>query len=209
MLPFITPPAQASTRQIGTPASGTLAVPVLGGLTVAESATIAELLAMEPSSLVKGAQAADAIAKAEGISLSEAFSIINATIQGQLQEPAATEVAARHAEEIQQVSIIIQAAGQRNMEASVTALVRHRLAQPAWSIDDTRQMHRALFHGLWQLICDEQAAEDLQAEQPTEDDLKKQPPADGAQPEPTGRRSSGRSRTRSQGSSIDTPLPVS
>lgn len=117
MLPFVQPPAAITTRRIGTPASGIIEVPVLGGLTVDESATIAELLAMEQSSLVKGAQAADAIAKAEDISLSEAFSIINATIQGQLQEPAATEIAAKHAELIQEVARVVQATGQRNMEA--------------------------------------------------------------------------------------------
>lgn len=191
MLPFLQQPAPTTRRQIGTPASGVIEVPVLGGLTVDESATIAELLAMEQSSLVKGAQAADAIAKAEQISLSEAFSIINATIQGQLQEPAATEIATKHAELIQEVARVVQATGQRNMEASVTAILRCRLGQAAWDISDTRKLHRALFNGLWQLVMDEQAAEELQSEPMTEEELKKPPAADGNPRKRTGKRSSG------------------
>lgn len=209
MLPFLHQPAPTTTRQIGTSASGVIEVPVLGGLTVDESATIAELLAMEQSSLVKGAQAADAIAKAEGISLSEAFSIINATIQGQLQEPAATEIAAKHAEPIQEVARVVQAAGQRNMEASVTAILRCRMAQPDWGIADTRKLHRALFNGIWQLVMDEQAAEELQAEPMTEEDLKKPPAVDGSPRKRTGRKSSGISAEDSQASSTEQPTLVS
>lgn len=191
MLPFVQQPTPTTSRQIGTAASGIIEVPVLGGLTVDESATIAELLAMEQSSLVRGAQAADAIAKAEEISLSEAFSIINATIQGQLQEPAATEIAAKHAELIQEVARVVQATGQRHMEASVTAILRCRLGQAAWGISDTRKLHRALFNGLWQLVMDEQAAEELQSEPMTEEELKKPPAVDGNPRKRTGKRSSG------------------
>jgi predicted HNH restriction endonuclease len=204
MLPFVQPPAQTTVRRIGTVASGVLEVPVLGGLTVDESATVAELLAMEQSSLVKGAQSADAIAKAEGISLSEAFSIINATIQGQPQESGATEIAARHAELIQDVARVVQAAGQRNMEASVTAILRCRMGQATWSIADTRKLHRALFSGIWQLVMDEQAAEELQSEPMTEEDLKKQPAATGKPRKRTGKASSGISREDSPDSSIAT-----
>jgi hypothetical protein len=70
-LPFLQAPATPEKRVVGNEASGTLEVPVLGGLTVGESATIQDLLAKDQSSFVKGAQAADAIAKAEGITLTE------------------------------------------------------------------------------------------------------------------------------------------
>ena len=209
MLPFICQPAPTTTRRVGNAASGIIEVPVLGGLTVDESATIAELLAMEQSSLVKGAQAADAIAKAESISLSEAFSIINATIQGQLQEPAATEIAAKHAELVQDVARVVQAAGQRNMEASVTAILRCRMAQPEWGIADTRKLHRALFNGIWQLVMDEQAAEDLQSEPMSEEDLGKPQAAPGNPPKRTGRKSSGISAEASPVSSTEAPLLAS
>lgn len=191
MLPFLTPPAKPQTRKIGNAASGVLAVPVLGGLTVEESATIAELLALEQSSLVKGAQAADAIAKAEQISLSEAFSIINATVQGVLQEPAATEIAARHAALIQEVAQVVQASGQRNMEATVTAILRYRLDRPEWGLKDTRKLPRVLFNGMWQLALDEQAAEELQSEPMTEEELKKPQAVAGTPRKRTGKPSSG------------------
>jgi hypothetical protein len=209
MLPFVQQPAPQTTRRIGTPASGIIEVPVFGGLTVDESATIADLLTGEQSSLVKGAQAADAIAKAEGISLSEAFSIINATIQGQMQEPAATAIAATHAQLIQDVARIIQSAGQRNMNASVTAILMHRQDRPEWTMAQTRKLPRVLFNGIWQLILDEQAAEELQTEQITEDDLKKQQPADGSRPKRTGRKSSTISRTGSQASTSEGPSDMS
>ena len=51
-------------------------MPVIGGLTVDESAIISEMLASERSAFVTGAAAADVIAKVEEVSLTEAFQII-------------------------------------------------------------------------------------------------------------------------------------
>jgi hypothetical protein len=48
-----------------------------------------------------------------------------------------------------------------------------------------------LFTGLWQLAMDEQAAEELQSEPMTEEELKKPPPADGSPRKRTGKQSSG------------------
>ena len=81
-LPFVQAPEAPTLRRLGTAASGILEMPVLGGLTVGESAVVSDLLAAEQSAFVKGAQIADAIAKAEEISISEAFSIIESAISG-------------------------------------------------------------------------------------------------------------------------------
>lgn len=190
-LPFLTPPATASKRKCGNSASGILELPVLGGMTVGESAVITELLAEEQSAFVKGAQISDAIAKAESISLSEAFSIIEQSITGAKLEEKADEIRTRHAAKIDEVARIYRTAGQRNMEATVTAMIRCRCDLPAWSVADTRTMHRALFNDVWQLAQDEQDAEDNPAAPPTEEDLGKQPAADGAAKKRTGRASSG------------------
>ena len=172
-LPFLTPPVAQEKRKCGNAASGVLEMPVLGGLTVGEAAVISDLLANEQSSFVKGAQISDAIAKAEGISISEAFNIIEKSITGQELEEEADEIR------------------QRNIESTVTALVRCRLDLPSWSVDDTRKMHRALYNDIWALAQDEQEAEDNPATPPTEEELGKQPAAAGRGRKRTGGESSG------------------
>lgn len=191
MLPFITPPAPRTTRQIGNAQVGVLEVEVRGGLTVGESATISELLAEEQSSFVCGAQIADAIAKEESISLTEAFQVIESAIAGRPMEADADAIRLRHAERIAEVARLYSKAGQVNMAATVTALVRSRCNLPGWSLGDTEAMDKPLFDGLWQLAQDEQSAEDLPSSPPSEDELKKQPPAVPAGNKRTGRRSTG------------------
>lgn len=190
-LPFLTPPVAQEKRKCGNAASGVLEMPVLGGLTVGEAAVISELLANEQSSFVKGAQISDAIAKAEGISISEAFNIIEKAITGQELEEKADEIRKRHAGRIEEVARVYMNAGQRNIESTVTALVRCRLDLPSWSVEDTRKMHRALYNDIWALAQDEQEAEDNPATPPTEEELGKQPAAAGRGRKRTGAASSG------------------
>lgn len=191
MLPFITQPMPHQTRRIGNAKVGVLEVVVRGGLTVGESAIIAELLASEVSSFVVGAQIADAIAKEEQISLTEAFQILEAAMVGRSLEPAADEIRLRHAERVAQVARTYAAAGQRSQEATVTALVRSRCNLPQWSLDDTRGMNKVLFDALWELAQEEQAAEHMPVTPPSEDELKKQRPAKPHSKPRTGRHSSG------------------
>ncbi len=190
-LPFIQAPAAPATRRLGTAASGILELPVLGGFTVGEAAFMSQLLAKEQSAFVKGAQIADAIAKAEEISISEAFAIIESAISGRSLEPRAEEIRTKHAALIQEVAQVYASAGQNNMEATVTALIRFRCHLPGWSLEDTRQMHRTLFNGIWELAQEETKAEDMTSEPPTEEVLGKRLAADGAGTKRTGRKSSG------------------
>lgn len=190
-LPFVQAPEAPAVKRLGTPASGVLEMPVLGGFTVGESSLISELLASEQSAFVAGAQIADAIAKAESISISEAFAIVEAAISGREQEEAAEVIRVRHADAIQKVARVYMLAGQRNMTATVTALVRYRLNMPQWGVEDTNKMHRALFHAIWELAQEETSAEAMPAEPPTEEELGKPPAAAGAAPKRTGKRSSG------------------
>ncbi len=151
-LPFIKPPAPRALRQIGNEQVGVLEVEVRGGLTVGESATISELLAEEQSSFVRGAQIADAIAKEESISLTEAFQIIESAIAGRPLEAEADAIRLRHAERIAEVARVYAQAGQRNLEATVCAIVRSRCTGcSSFSIEEVRGMDKPLFDGLWQL----------------------------------------------------------
>lgn len=204
-LPYRTPPRQHPPRLVGTLDSGTLEIPILGGLTVDEADTIAELLAQDQSAFVRGAKLADAIATEEGIDISEAFSIIEQAITGAKLEPKAEAIRVRHAERIEQVVQVYQSAGSRNMTASVTAIIRHRLDRPDWSMEQTGKLPRVLREGIWQLIQDEQAAESLPENRPTDEELKKQPPASGNGRKPTGGKSSGACATPIPAPSAATP----
>lgn len=185
-LPFITPPAPTTKRRIGDERSGVLELEERGGLTVGESALISELLADEQSSFVRGAQIADQIATDESITITEAFAIIEKAISGQTLEEAADAIRVKHAERIAEVARVYSRAGQRNLEATVTALIRTRLELPEWNLDDTRRLPKALFDGVWQLAQDEQRAEDMPSTPPTAEELGKQPPAPGKGRKPTG-----------------------
>lgn len=206
-LPFIQAPKARELRQVGNEATGILEVPILGGLTVGESATITELLAMEQSSFVAAAKVADAMAKEESITITEAFSLIEAAIGGRELEPDAELIRLRHASRIEQVAGIYAKAGQRSLEATVTAMIRHRLNLPDWSPADTKALPRALFNELWQLAQAEQEAENQPPTPHTEDEIKKQLPEAGSPPRPTGKRSRGTSLPDTPDSSTETPSP--
>jgi hypothetical protein len=191
MLPFITPPAAPTTRRVGNERCGVLELEVRGGLTVGESATIAELLAGEQSSFVRGAQIADAIAKEESLSLTEAFQIIESAIGGRPLEPEADAIRLRHAERIDEVGRVFALAGRRDREATVTALIRSRCNLPNWSLKDTQDLHQDLFDGLWELARQEQDAEDMPSAPASEDELKKPLPEQPAAKKRPGAKSSG------------------
>jgi len=190
MLPFLTPPAPVVTRQLGTLRSGTIEMPVRGGLTVSESATISQLLADQPNTFVAGAQIADLISKTEDITLVEAFAIVQAAAGGRSLEPDADAIRLRHAEAIRNVTRLLAEQGQRNMEAAVTALIRHRCNLPDWSLADTHTLHQELFLAISDLATEEQASENVETSPPSAEDLGKPQRASGKRGKPTGLKSS-------------------
>jgi len=203
-LPFIQAPKQHAPRKVGNTNSGILEIPVYGGLTVGEAATINELLAAEQSAFVRGAQIADAIAKEEGITLLEAFNLIENAISGVALEEAAEHLRLKHADRISDVARVYAASGQRHQDASVTAILRSRLSLSDWSLADTHTLDGALFADIWQLVQDEQDAEGRTSEPPSEADLKKQPPEAGSPSKRTGRKSPSSSSTDTPANSAET-----
>lgn len=191
-LPFIQPPAEARTRRCGTPATGILEFPVYGGITVGESSAITELMASEQSSFVYGARIADAIAKAESISISEAFSIIEQAVRGADMEPDADAIRIRYAAQIEEVAKVYATAGKRSQAATVTALIRCRLNLPDWGLADTATLLAPLFNDIWDLAEYEQSAEDAPPAEAPDDELLGKPPVEsGNVTKRTGRRSRG------------------
>lgn len=208
-LPFAVQPRQHPPRRVGTLDSGILEIPIRGGLTVAESATISELLADDINVFVLAAQLADAIAKENDISQPEAFAIVEQVMAGAKLEGKAEEIRLAYAERLEALAQQYAATGQRNIEASVTAILRHRLDLLDWSMADTKAMPRVLLTDIWQLIVDEQAAESLPVNRPTDDDLKKQRPVSGKRREQTGPASSGACAMPTQEPSPETASAVS
>lgn len=191
-LPFITAPPEQKTRRCGTPATGILEFPIYGGITVAEADTISELMASSQSSFVQGARLAETIAKAEDISLSEAFTIIEQSMRGTALEEAADAIRLRHEAAINNLAQIYASASKRNMRATVTALVRHRLNSPNWGMEDTATFLTPLFDAIWALAEDEQDAENNQGAQPPDDELLGKPPEESGNPSKrTGSKSPG------------------
>ena len=197
-LPFIHPPVAHAPRRVGNANSGILEIPVLGGLTVEESATVSDLLSSEQSAFVEGAQIADGIAVEEGISLLEAFELVEASLSGKA-------IRVKHADAIQRVARIYAASGQRNMDANVTAILRCRLNLPSWGTANTRKLDKALYNDIWQLVQDEQASEGREVEPTNEAELKKPSPGSGKGMKPTGRKSRSTSSTDTPASSTETP----
>lgn len=191
MLPFVQAPATREKRRLGNATTGVIEMEVRGGLTVAESNTISDLTTTEQSSLVAGAKLADAIATEEGVSITEAFQVIESTIAGRQMEEAAQAISLRHAHRIAEVHRIYTASSRLSIEATVTALIRHRCDLPQWSLSDTRGLDGALFDDIWALALDEQEAEALPSSPPSEADLKKPPQETPPAPKRTGKASSG------------------
>lgn len=208
-LPYAVVPRQHPPRRVGTLDSGILEIPVLGGLTVDESTTITELLADDVSAFVQGAKLADLIAQAEEITQPEAFAIIEDVMAGKRLEGQAEAIRLTYAERLEALATIYASAGQRNIEASITAIIRHRLDRPGWNPEATRKLPRVLLQDIWQLVMDEQAAEKLPVNKPSDDDLKKQPPVSGKRRARTGKASSGGCATVFPEPSAETPSAVS
>lgn len=176
------PPAAPQTRLIGNERVGIIEVPVLGGLTIEEDETIAELTDKGSSVLVLASQKAQAIELAEKISLVEAYRILEDAVFAKPQEEAARVIAMRHAEAVAAVRTAYNEAGTLSRRATVTALLRHRLGVQ----DIPAGFPRVLFDALAQLADEEQAAEKLPVEPVTAEALGKPPRA-----KPSGRKRTG------------------
>ncbi len=204
-LPFLTPPSAPRTRDVGTTDTGILRFPVLGGITVLESITAEELVAERPNAFVEAAKVADAIAIAESITRVEAFTIIERAVGNQALEPDAQSLRLKYADRINAVIHIFASSNQFTTEAAVTALIRHRLDRPDWTVSDTRTLHRRLVDDIYNLYLDELDAEAAPMPQLSEEELGKQRPATGGHRKRTGPKSPTNSSTTSPASTTAEP----
>jgi len=151
-------PAAPTVKVIGNETLGTIAVPVLGGLTIEEDDTIAEILDSADSVVVLASRTAQAIALAEeDVTDLEAYRIIEDATFHRDMEPAAQAVSIRHAEAIQKVREAYKTMGTLRRRAVVTAILRHRLGES----EIPAGFPRALFDAIAAIGEEEQAAEKM------------------------------------------------
>ena len=171
-LPFIQPPVAPKMQRCGNEQTGILEFPILGGLTVGESQIISQLSGSQESSLAESARLAQQIAKAESISLAEAFGVIEKSLSGTLDDPKQMELVERHQETIDKLRVFFAQQGVKTQTATVTALIRCRLNLPDW--DDMAHLPKALFDAIWEFAQSEMAQEEQEpASPPTEEELGK------------------------------------
>ena len=175
-LPFIQPPAEPKMHRCGNEQTGILEFPILGGLTVGEAQIISQMSGGQESGMTEGAKIAQQIAKTEGISLSEAFGVVEKAITGTLDDKKQVELAERHQASIDQLRVFFLQQGSKTAAATVTALIRCRLNLPDW--DDMAHLPQALFDDIWAFAQSEQDQEESEpASPPTEEELGKLPEA--------------------------------
>ena len=191
MLPFIQPPAAPQMVQVGDATTGVLEIERRGGLTVEESDYVAEVEASAPPTFVVAARAADAIAKTEDISLSEAFAIVEGSVTGVGLDEAADEIRLRHAASVAAVAQSLAAGGRLRMQATVTAMLRFRCGVAGWDLNQTRAMPQKLLEAVWEFAQAEIQGEAMPAAEVTEEELGKPLPASGSRRGRTGKASAG------------------
>lgn len=202
-LPWLTPPPTRRTVTVGDATTGTLQLEVHGNLLWGETVAIADLMEQEDNTTTAAAQVAETIAAAEGVSLLEAYDLVQGAVMGSLSDADRGRML-RWQADVDRLRAMFTRIGQTRMAATVTAIVQHRL-DPGWTMEQTRTLDAALFEALWQFA--ESERQRTTPTPPTEDELKKRPP--GRQKRRTGKESAGPSSpsTPDSSPSSDSPEP--
>lgn len=179
-LPFVVAPPKRKCERVGSKATGILELPVLGSLQVAEVIDVSDLLSGDERGPVVAAKLAQRISAEQEISLLEAYTLVEQAAVG--AELSAEQEALRleYLSEIAELTQTYIHTGRQRMLASVTALIRHRLERPEWSLEQTKQLGQPLMEALFSFFERERTAADTQsAAPPSEEEIKKSPPGTG------------------------------
>jgi hypothetical protein len=181
-LPFVVAPAKRSKRRIGTKATGIVELPVQGSLLVGEVITVSELTGEGDSAVVIAAKLAQRVSAEQEISILEAYALVEAAAVGTQLSEAQDAIRLQYLPDIAELTKVYIQRGRERMLASVTALIRHRLDRPSWSIADTTKLDQPLMDGLFAFFEEErQGVQPDTAAPPSEQEIKKQLPGTGSQ----------------------------
>ena len=189
LLPYVTAPIAPELRTIGNASSGTLHIPIYGGLRISETRAISALLQGTESSFVKAAQLAEVISAEAGITSVEAYAVIEGALAAEALSPEAQLIQLRYAAGIESVGACYLAYAMTSKDATVTALLRLRCNVPTWSVADTQDMPRVLYDAVYAIAQDEIDAEHNVPTPATAEQLGKPPRATGKGVKRTGAQS--------------------
>ena len=189
LLPYVTAPSAPELRTIGTPSSGTLHLPIYGGLFTEEDRVISALIREVESSFVRAARAAEVISAEAEITALEAYAVIEGALAGEEPTPEALALRIRYATLIEEVGSVYVSYADLVTDATVTALLRLRCQVPTWSMEDTRGLPRALRRAVYAIAQEETAAEHNEPTPATAEQLGKQRRATGRATKRTGAQS--------------------
>jgi len=180
-LPFVTAPVKATKQQIGNYAIGIVELPVLSSLKVGEVITTNALLegtdAEGGKALIQVTRLAQRISTEQKMSITEAFSAIEASLLSQEISEDQHQLKALYLEEFVELSQTYSTQGQTRIIASVTSLIRHRLKRPDWTMAQTRDLPNELVESLFQFYESERLSGDpIDGAPRTEEELKKLQP---------------------------------
>ncbi|MDP6197439.1 MAG: hypothetical protein QGG29_08710 [Prochlorococcaceae cyanobacterium ETNP18_MAG_17] len=180
-LPFVTAPAKATKQQIGNDVIGIVELPVLSSLKIGEVITTNALLegtdAEGGKALIQVTRLAQRISTERKMSITEAFSAIEASLLSQEISEDQHQLKALYLEEFVELSQTYSTQGQTRIIASVTSLIRHRLKRPDWTMEQTRDLPNDLVDSLFQFYERERLSGDpIDGAPRTEEELKKSQP---------------------------------
>ena len=189
LLPYVTAPSAPELRTIGTPSSGTLHLPIYGGLFTEEDRVISALIREVESSFVRAARAAEVISAEAEITALEAYAVIEGALAGEEPTPEALALRIRYATLIEEVGSVYVSYADLVTDATVTALLRLRCQVPTWSMEDTRGLPRVLRQAVYAIAQEETAAEHNEPTPATAEQLGKRRRATGSGAKRTGAQS--------------------
>ena len=176
-LPYVVAPAKRKTRRIGSKATGILELPIYQSLLVGESSDFSDLCGEGTRPMVTASKLAQRISGEQEISLLEAYTLVEAAATGRPLSEEQLQLKVLYYGEITEVAKALIADGNRRIQAGVTALIRHRLDRPAWSLDDTAKLEKVQLDALWSFWLEEsEGGEPVDATPPSEEEIKKPQP---------------------------------
>jgi len=168
-LPFVVEP-KYKKYTLGNESTGVLEIRVVGDLTVAELATIANLES-GISLFETASKLAVEISEAEGLDLMRVYHFVNNAAMDSEVEEELLPLKVKYAEKIRVLCTIITDRTLDNQLAVVTAIIKHRL-NPDWTIADSAELPARLVAELFDFATLEQA-DALPEAKLTEADVKK------------------------------------
>ncbi|MCP4848503.1 MAG: hypothetical protein GY899_11215 [Verrucomicrobiaceae bacterium] len=178
-LPFLTAPPEPRKQKVGNESIGILELPVWSSLLMGEIITTEELMADSNvnAPLVLLSQLAEKVALEAGITLVEAFSVMEDASVGIEMDTRGSELKARYIEEVTEISEALHSNGRSRLLSSVTSLIRHRLGRDDWKLQDTKRLSGDLVNELYAFYEQERVRGNPGKGEPTtEEEIKKTQP---------------------------------